>query len=685
MRFQQLMRTSNAILKKKMYKSGKNWIGKSTLSIAGGLALFGVSQVNVVKADNVNNQLANVQGKAQDTVDPSAEKDQEYVSQSAIPDAEQTNTIDEQENKVFYAVPEQPKLNVSDVPSDQAGEQVKTDQGVSANADNIESNKSLGGTTLEDNTGDPDNERITGQESEPTSGEVVGVKWNVSQEPDGLTLTIEPGEMEEIANDSDPWGSAGDYLRENVKQISIDASGLDVGNYTLLTAGRSISGLFQNFINVESISNLKMFSFQNTEDLSNLFKGCSSLKSIDTNDLNLVNVTNFSSMFEGDTSLESLDLSFMKNKKNDNVENMFKEDDNLRDLILSSNTKLDGAGLINRKVNESIGQKGWTLVSQGSDDLQLGTFKSTDDLISLYDGGADENEGTTFEWYSYPPVLIRVVAIDTNGKVLKTLTYYGQVGLKADISSFQKDVNDLNENGTIITDDLRSRVYMNDKDGKSILTDDMPNVKVDDNNTLFIPLTDETLTAINADMANAFKIDGTIVSKEYSGDENIMYFLYPAKEVPSNGTDNSSTNNSSSKINREIEGIEEKISTYAEQPDVQLYDDNGSILTDRKLAPNSDWFTDESMQLNKDKYYRVATNQWAKANDVYLYYPSASKVRVNAGTTATLVTDEGKTVTDRALQPLSNWYTDKYIYINDVKYYRVATNEFVSANQVVEY
>ncbi|WP_338233166.1 KxYKxGKxW signal peptide domain-containing protein [Companilactobacillus muriivasis] len=54
MRFQQLKRYSNVILKKKMYKSGRNWIVKSTLSLASGLALFGVSQLTTVQADTTD-------------------------------------------------------------------------------------------------------------------------------------------------------------------------------------------------------------------------------------------------------------------------------------------------------------------------------------------------------------------------------------------------------------------------------------------------------------------------------------------------------------------------------------------------------------------------------------------------------------------------------------------------------
>ena len=52
MRFLQLKRNSNVILRKKVYKSGKSWAIKSTLSLMGGLALLSFSQGNVIKADS---------------------------------------------------------------------------------------------------------------------------------------------------------------------------------------------------------------------------------------------------------------------------------------------------------------------------------------------------------------------------------------------------------------------------------------------------------------------------------------------------------------------------------------------------------------------------------------------------------------------------------------------------------
>ncbi|WP_166806602.1 SLAP domain-containing protein [Companilactobacillus zhachilii] len=178
-------------------------------------------------------------------------------------------------------------------------------------------------------------------------------------------------------------------------------------------------------------------------------------------------------------------------------------------------------------------------------------------------------------------------------------------------------------------------------------------------------------------------------AESHEGKSIEIHLVYQPKKNSNsdNGAKNheSSNSGSSSSVSRNIDGIEDTIATYTEKPDVKVYDYDGNLITDRKLASGSNWYTDELMQLNGTKYYRVATNQWVKASDIYLYYNRTTKVRVNSDTLAELVTDEGKAVTDRALQKSSNWYTDEYKYINDIKYYRVATNEFVSTNDVQEY
>jgi len=185
-----------------------------------------------------------------------------------------------------------------------------------------------------------------------------------------------------------------------------------------------------------------------------------------------------------------------------------------------------------------------------------------------------------------------------------------------------------------------------------------------------------------------------ILGNGVSSDPNFQGLTYTVHAVytPEPDTDTGNGSNSggssgggSSNVDRDVTEIKETIGTHGNNSDVQLYDDKGQPIDDVKLAPSSDWYTDNLMTLKGVKYYHVATGMWAKADDIYVYYSNNSNVLVNEDKIATLITSQGKKVTDRALQKSSGWYSDRYIYINDVKHYRVATNEFVSSDEVQEY
>ena len=67
--------------------------------------------------------------------------------------------------------------------------------------------------------------------------------------------------------------------------------------------------MFYNVQNMVSISFSELFN--NTEkikDMSNMFKGCLSLESIDISKFNTQNVANMSGLFSGCSSLNSIDL-----------------------------------------------------------------------------------------------------------------------------------------------------------------------------------------------------------------------------------------------------------------------------------------------------------------------------------------------------------------------------------------
>ncbi|WP_125763314.1 SLAP domain-containing protein [Companilactobacillus hulinensis] len=119
---------------------------------------------------------------------------------------------------------------------------------------------------------------------------------------------------------------------------------------------------------------------------------------------------------------------------------------------------------------------------------------------------------------------------------------------------------------------------------------------------------------------------------------------------------------------------------------VTLYNDKGEIVRNRALAVNSGWYSDEEYTLNGVKYYRVATGEFAKASDVYVYEPmKKSYIKVYDDQIGDLINYLGNPVKNRSLAPSSEWVTDRYALINGNKYYRVATGEFAKLDQVYLY
>ncbi|MDR4932401.1 SLAP domain-containing protein [Companilactobacillus paralimentarius] len=114
----------------------------------------------------------------------------------------------------------------------------------------------------------------------------------------------------------------------------------------------------------------------------------------------------------------------------------------------------------------------------------------------------------------------------------------------------------------------------------------------------------------------------------------------------------------------------------------KVYDAKGQLVENYALNANSNWKADSIAYINGDKYYRVATNKFVKADDVYVYTPAKLVVTTHADSAKNVYNDKGQLVKERTLGASSNWLADGTTYINGVKYYRVATDEFVKADDV---
>lgn len=211
--------------------------------------------------------------------------------------------------------------------------------------------------------------------------------------------------------------------------------------------------------------------------------------------------------------------------------------------------------------------------------------------------------------------------------------------------------------------------------------------------------------AINAVSTSINDKDGILkdgkVTKAGSFDITYTYYLkdgtaitktvtVTANSVPSSSNHSSSHNSSTNSDFTDpmvspdspdnINDNEKLVSTHPADGVVSLYKLDTSKVTNRSLNTASDWYSDKDMTFAGDTYYRVATNEWVKASNVYVYADRNLVIQTNSN--QQLVDSKGNAVTNRSLLANTSWYTDRVATINGKSYYRVATNEFVPTDAV---
>lgn len=167
--------------------------------------------------------------------------------------------------------------------------------------------------------------------------------------------------------------------------------------------------------------------------------------------------------------------------------------------------------------------------------------------------------------------------------------------------------------------------------------------------------------------------DGTITT-----DEKVTYTkAKPPVKVPSNN------GNSSSPVEIGKGYLEQTIAVHPDEKTAQLYSFTGKGFAPEKnvaLAGNTDWFSDQMITIGNTRFYRVATDEWVKNSDIYVYETNAKVYVTNKQTS--LVNSKNQAISNRALAKDTDWDVDRVAYLgnyqNPVKAYRVATNEFVT-------
>ena len=136
-----------------------------------------------------------------------------------------------------------------------------------------------------------------------------------------------------IVNDKPMVKDMYDIETKNIKNIVFDES---FKTY----APTSLSGFFNGCETLETISGLEYLNTANVKYMSDMFRGCQNLSSLDLSKFNTEKVTDMSGMFYGCQKLSSLDLSKFNTEKVTYMSSMFEDCQELSSLDLSNfNTK----------------------------------------------------------------------------------------------------------------------------------------------------------------------------------------------------------------------------------------------------------------------------------------------------------------------------------------------------------
>ena len=152
-----------------------------------------------------------------------------------------------------------------------------------------------------------------------SQGGLAGAPWMLCE--DGV-LRVDEGFINWTAFTS-PWFT----YRANINQIIFRGP---------ITAGASLSRLFEQLENVTTIEGLEHFDISQTTDMSRMFSQARSLKGLDISGWDTSHVTNMSMMFSGANSLTNLDVSSWNTSQVTNMGGMFGNTSNLTNLDVSN-------------------------------------------------------------------------------------------------------------------------------------------------------------------------------------------------------------------------------------------------------------------------------------------------------------------------------------------------------------
>ncbi|AKP03292.1 SLAP domain-containing protein [Companilactobacillus pabuli] len=440
-----------------------------------------------------------------------------------------------------------------------------------------------------------------------------------------------------------PWSQ----YYEQIKKVVINSD----NNSKLLLPSNS-SYLFANMTNVTEIGGLNKLDVSKVDSFEGMFAEDNFLLNIDLSSFepNQEKELNLSKMFNDDFRLHEVDISKFTNS-NDNIKNIFYKTNRLYQIKISGLDFSKDSGLdVDSWINPNDEKENQAEYPQGGTDVSTWNLKVSEKNMSetFFTFGLYSNKSVTLnsddlEDSEPSGDYSSMLASDFSGEKL----FMGALTIKKSVFSYV---------GQTITIQAPSI---------SGYTANPNTVKI-------------KLKTFNGDpnKIGAYVLDVSKSEKSFAVIQN-------GNRMENNYTIYYTKNPSAPTVTSKFTHKLQTLTTYPDQDSADIYDEDGNLSKTVALSPNSNWQTDEYMTIKGEKYYRVATNEFVKASDIYLYKDKDSVVRTHDGADyISLDNSHGDTVTNRALAVKTDWKIDKVIKINNEDYYRVATNEFVKADNV---
>lgn len=444
-------------------------------------------------------------------------------------------------------------------------------------------------------------------------------------------LTIGPGQLKGAVYSEDT-NNVSSMLEQQqsgasalVKSIKIEPG---------VEAPENSSFLFRGFDNLTNFDGLSNLNIDNTINVHGMFYGLESLTSIDISSWKSSNIEYASYMFQGDSNLESLTLGDIFRPQSGSNEAGTQ-------MIFSGDTSLSKL-IIPQGVSFYLS----TYETDSYFNPALNKYYSESDDTVINDTGDDDGAVLTGP--------ITVATAQSNQVFVNEYMTYKIDGIEQTRKISDHKVVDID--GTDEVDVPSIKGY---KPDVQTITFNIPNYSGDELNKL----------------QNVYYPDPSTSS-------TVVNYVKDESTNPSKPTKPSSSGSSSSSAVNPIQDTNLLVATFPKAAEVTLYDNNETKIGNRALASGTSWKVDKTKNYGGVKYYRVATNEWVKADNVYVYEDQSLIVRTGKSIQY-LTNSQGKTVNNRALAPNTDWKIDRFAYINGSTYYRVATDEFVPTNDVV--